>query len=353
MEKVSAKQINSKTKVFSFSEEISEYLAGNTTKNKVLEAFLSDKRIIRCANDVQNRHKIEGYENDLIGEACSTFYEKYLMSNRELKFSDPDDAYKLAYQLLDNHAKTLKHFMKSMSPEVESIDSMIQGGETKEAKSYSDGGDFEEDCVKEIDRKNVLEKMKSAIKESGMYPWQNRGISVLMPRELSNIESIEVRTRNKERTEPQNIKRISSDEGAHRIEKSMEIIGATVDEMASMLGLIVPTFSSYLYKRTQQIPELVVLKAERLASEHTIKFKALKEAYEGKSMDEILDRWIGLAGIERDAGEVWIGKLADFMDVNKITIKRWIRGENQPKMRKLQEYERHIETKLSSEKNPS
>lgn len=137
-----------------------------------------------------------------------------------------------------------------------------------------------------------------------------------------------------------------------RLTHIMAKLHFTQEQYALRLGIAKPTLASYLYGRTDSVPEHVMESAELLLSD-TDRLEAIK-SFEIRSMPEIMTEWLSALGRK----DVILSKdnlkfLADILSLNVISLERWSTSGIRPKAVKFLEYDKIVRTRSKRIKKPS
>lgn len=101
-------------------------------------------------------------------------------------------------------------------------------------------------------------------------------------------------------------------------------------EMANALGIPGPRFSSYIYGRTDSVPEEVMINARGLRASGSLAAQKAKKLFDGKEMSSIMDGWQNALGWYKMPIEDRDRQLAEFFAVATVTPRRWRSGKNRP-----------------------
>lgn len=104
------------------------------------------------------------------------------------------------------------------------------------------------------------------------------------------------------------------------------------DQFAMMLGLNLSTLSSYIYGRTQSVPDDVMEKAREIYADSAEHVKKM-EAKFNRPMSEILEDW------QRRLKAPNLKTIADYLGVTFMSTTRWKNNKTKPSMMALVRYE--------------
>lgn len=132
-----------------------------------------------------------------------------------------------------------------------------------------------------------------------------------------------------------------AEDPSQRLRAIREALHLTQSEMAVELNLKQSTYLSYEYKRVQTVPRSVQEDAERLLALQgkDNKRNAWYAKFANMSMKEIAYDWAKRLDVEPTN----VTQFANRLGVNKSTVSRWIRNEQQPDLREIIIYECDIQ----------
>ncbi len=140
--------------------------------------------------------------------------------------------------------------------------------------------------------------------------------------------------------------KLNSDQ--ERLAKIMTMLYYTQEQFASRLGIAKPTLASYLYGRTDSVPEHVMQAAEMALSD-TGRLEAI-EVFQSRTMPEIMAGWLSQLGRDIKLSKENMKFLCEILDLNMITLERWANLGVRPKPGKFLEYEDAVKARCKRTK---
>lgn len=128
-----------------------------------------------------------------------------------------------------------------------------------------------------------------------------------------------------------------------------DTLGMQRNNFAACLGIGVPALSSYIYGKTQGVPEEVMKKArELLANGESVEEHWMTEA----SMSVIARKWAKELNVEFEKGSTaGVHDMAALLGVQPMTIDRWLKDQTKPNMTSLLRYDRQVRLYVSRQES--
>ena len=128
-----------------------------------------------------------------------------------------------------------------------------------------------------------------------------------------------------------------------------DTLGMQRNNFAACLGIGVPALSSYIYGKTQGVPEEVMAKArELLANGESVEEHWMTEA----SMSVIARKWAKELNVEFEKGSTaGVHDMAALLGVQPMTIDRWLKDQTKPNMTSLLRYDRQVRLYVSRQES--
>jgi transcriptional regulator with XRE-family HTH domain len=117
-------------------------------------------------------------------------------------------------------------------------------------------------------------------------------------------------------------------------------LGITNSAFASRLGIGLPTLSSYLYNRVQNVPERVMTAARAMIADGPTDFDRSTRLFGDVPMSTIVGRWDKVLGIDGNADAD--KHIAFALKVDPITVWRWRTDAAQPQIAEIAALDRRI-----------
>lgn len=131
-----------------------------------------------------------------------------------------------------------------------------------------------------------------------------------------------------------------------RLAEIMNQLHYTQDEFAIKLGLLKPTLASYLYGRTDSVPEHVMSNAELCLTVDKSRL-AVIQRFQSSDMGAIILDWLLLLGLQPELSRANLKYLAKVLEVNVVTLERWL-SSIRPKPNKYLAYHAIVEAYAAS-----
>lgn len=325
--------VKKKLEKVSLAEAVTRFLAGKNTTNDVARAFLYDDRVKSLISTSANSKRVMSLLNDIVQDSMVLFHEKYICVPDSLKLPSPDSVYSLVFAIGEGISLTKRREQEQNKFGFVSLDNSPHDSSETYGNSLIIDDDFEEKNLKVFDVERGGNEWNSII-ESGHDSPLNRHIKDIISKAEDALEKKQPIRSAGERVG------INSTEGRltpeqKRLKDIRNEIGLKLEDYANYLSITQASLSAYIYGRTDAVPPDVIRTADRLHKEHCERFEQQRLVYEGKSMDEVIDYWCGLLGIERAVDEKWVGVIAGLVNVKPITVRRWIQEKYRPPIRKL------------------
>lgn len=337
------------------AEATTRFLSGQETQDRVARAFMADSRVTGMIGAAAKRMGLINLRRELVQDALVTFHEKYLSQPGALRLPQPDSVYSLVFAIAENVALIKHRDLEQLRPGAFSLDDLRvdEDGDGYDEQSLLmvDVEDmFEERCLRQVDHNRACAEFEKREGAAHNTPMNRIILPIIGPTEViySDFVKDAPRPPKPRRVPGESSNRTPSPDHLELI-KIREDIGMTIENFAQALSINEPRLASYIYIRTDTVPEEVMAAARELHRQHMERYEAQKQRFESKSMEQIVDEWLQLLRIEKDPDEYWMEVLASHvLPVTATTVRRWLKQIYRPPLRKIAAYDNEVQDKVKT-----
>lgn len=311
--------------------------------NGIIRTFYVDDRVDRIIADNAFKGGIISDKQAVKHDVAVTFYERYLQPGKALVFQRWDYVYSLIYAISENICKERNRKNRTQAVNGVFIDAagedndgeVFKGITLLDLNPSSDmqlvDADFEDRCIDNVDRQAAIEELNRKLENMSKNSLQSLVPGVVQSaKSWPGIAKKSATTRTLDSLPPD-----------HReLNEIRSKLGLTQPDYAVALDLNPATLASYLYGKTVSVPSEIMEAARKLLVAGESKMSELEKKYE-RSMQSIMQEWCEKLKIA--PGNI-VDSLADYLQVNSVTIRRWQNGDNRPKLKDLARYDRMVNT---------
>lgn len=326
------------------------FLQGDCNTNTLLKAFMEDGRVKRIVATIARGKGVDGHIGDIVQDAAVLFFEKYANVPGALTLADEESIYSLVFSICDSIAMSKRRDLHINRHDFVSLDDVGEDDSADQPYFIDIDNSFEELSLADIEESRGAREIDRLLSNGMESPLKRIMLDVLDKHRSTLTDRIEDVVPGKIMDEPINQPAVEKNITEGRLspeqlllKKIRKEIGMKLEDYSTALGIGKASLLAYIYGRTAGVPPDVMQTARTLLEDHKARFQDQANTYESRDMNQIIDDWNAIIGVERDDKGSWMEKLADTLGIQTVTIKRWVKGKYRPALLAIIEYGQKIE----------